>query len=159
MSPARSRRGAQVVGLGGLEPPTSRLSGARSSQLSYRPKAVLALHEGRETLSKTTSRTALHLEKNESSAQLPEASGGARPFKTKQQAQSVRRNLDCGADLVDLCSAEALWHRLCPASPKRGGSTRWPGLLRKEVIQPQVPLRLPCYDFTPVTNHSLGTSW
>jgi hypothetical protein len=38
---------AQVVGLGGLEPPTSRLSGARSSQLSYRPKAVLALHEGR----------------------------------------------------------------------------------------------------------------
>ena len=29
-------------------------------------------------------------------------------------------------------------------------------LLRKEVIQPQVPLRLPCYDFTPVTDHSLG---
>jgi hypothetical protein len=27
--------------------------------------------------------------------------------------------------------------------------------LRKEVIQPQVPLRLPCYDFTPVTSHSL----
>lgn len=26
-----------LVGLGGLEPPTSRLSGARSSQLSYRP--------------------------------------------------------------------------------------------------------------------------
>ncbi len=23
-------------------------------------------------------------------------------------------------------------------------------ILRKEVIQPQVPLRLPCYDFTPV---------
>jgi hypothetical protein len=30
-------------------------------------------------------------------------------------------------------------------------------LLRKEVIQPQVPLRLPCYDFTPVIDHSLGT--
>jgi hypothetical protein len=27
-----------LVGLGGLEPPTSRLSGARSSQLSYRPR-------------------------------------------------------------------------------------------------------------------------
>jgi hypothetical protein len=25
-------------------------------------------------------------------------------------------------------------------------------ILRKEVIQPQVPLRLPCYDFTPVTD-------
>ncbi len=31
-------------------------------------------------------------------------------------------------------------------------------LLRKEVIQPQVPLRLPCYDFTPITNHTLGSS-
>ena len=31
------------------------------------------------------------------------------------------------------------------------------GLLRKEVIQPQVPLRLPCYDFIPVTTHTLGT--
>ncbi len=29
-------------------------------------------------------------------------------------------------------------------------------LLRKEVIQPQVPLRLPCYDFIPVTNHTFG---
>ena len=25
-----------------------------------------------------------------------------------------------------------------------------PGLPRKEVIQPQLPLRLPCYDFTPI---------
>jgi hypothetical protein len=31
-------------------------------------------------------------------------------------------------------------------------------LLRKEVIQPQVPLRLPCYDFTPITSHTLGDS-
>jgi len=23
------------------------------------------------------------------------------------------------------------------------------------VIQPQVPLRLPCYDFTPITDHTL----
>ena len=28
-------------------------------------------------------------------------------------------------------------------------------LLGKEVIQPQVPLRLPCYDFTPVMNHKV----
>ena len=25
-------------------------------------------------------------------------------------------------------------------------------LPRKEVIQPQLPLRLPCYDFTPITD-------
>ena len=28
--------------------------------------------------------------------------------------------------------------------------------LRKEVIQPQVLLRLPCYDFTPVIDLTLG---
>ncbi len=28
-------------------------------------------------------------------------------------------------------------------------------LLEKEVIQPQVPLRLPCYDFIPVTGTCL----
>ena len=27
---------------------------------------------------------------------------------------------------------------------------------RKEVIQPQVLLRLPCYDFTPIMNYTLG---
>ncbi len=27
--------------------------------------------------------------------------------------------------------------------------------LGKEVIQPQVPLRLPCYDFTPVMKHKV----
>ena len=26
----------------------------------------------------------------------------------------------------------------------------------KEVIQPQVPLGLPCYDFTPVIDHTVG---
>ena len=30
-------------------------------------------------------------------------------------------------------------------------------LLRKEVIQPQVLLQLPCYDFTPIIDHTFGT--
>jgi hypothetical protein len=29
-------------------------------------------------------------------------------------------------------------------------------LPRKEVIQPHLPVRLPCYDFTPVINPALG---
>ena len=29
-------------------------------------------------------------------------------------------------------------------------------LPRKEVIQPQLPLRLPCYDFVPITRPTLG---
>ena len=30
--------------------------------------------------------------------------------------------------------------------------------LRKEVIQPHLPIRLPCYDFTPVTSPAFGSS-
>ena len=29
-------------------------------------------------------------------------------------------------------------------------------LLRKEVIQPHLPVRLPCYDLVPVTNHTFA---
>jgi hypothetical protein len=29
---------------------------------------------------------------------------------------------------------------------------------RKEVIQPHLPIRLPCYDFTPVTNLTVVTA-
>jgi hypothetical protein len=36
--------------------------------------------------------------------------------------------------------------------PPEGVSAFMAGVLRKEVIQPQVPLRLPCYDFTPVAD-------
>ena len=31
-------------------------------------------------------------------------------------------------------------------------------LLRKEVIQPHLPIRLPCYDFTPITNPTFGSA-
>ena len=30
--------------------------------------------------------------------------------------------------------------------------------LRKEVIQPHLPIRLPCYDFTPVIDPAFGSS-
>ena len=72
-----------LVGLGGVEPPTSPLSGVRSNQLSYRP-------------------------------------------------MSVHHQVTC-VDTPSTSSTASL----------------------KEVIQPQVPLRLPCYDFTPVTNHTV----
>ena len=32
------------------------------------------------------------------------------------------------------------------------------GLHRKEVIQPHLPIRLPCYDFTPVANPTFGSA-
>ena len=43
---------------------------------------------------------------------------------------------------------------------QRSGSLRSKssGFRRKEVIQPQLPLRLPCYDFTPITNPTFDGS-
>ena len=40
--------------------------------------------------------------------------------------------------------------RAVPAEPK--------ALPRKEVIQPHLPVRLPCYDFTPLTLHTFDAS-
>jgi hypothetical protein len=44
-------------------------------------------------------------------------------------------------------------HRVIARSP-----TMWNGLLRKEVIQPHLPVRLPCYDFTPITDPTFDGS-
>ena len=91
---------AVLVGLGGLEPPTSPLSGVRSDQLSYRPKLNKGFHP----------------------------SG---PSPDLVHALTTGQIICCG--------------RWC--SGRR---------VDKEVIQPQVPLRLPCYDFTPVVNHTVA---
>ena len=54
---------------------------------------------------------------------------------------------------------QPIWHR--PSGIELSGRDSLGGggrgvhplfFLRKEVIQPQVPLRLPCYDFTPVAD-------
>ena len=49
-------------------------------------------------------------------------------------------------DIRTLLSHQAVW---TSALRLRSSTVR---ILRKEVIQPQVPLRLPCYDFTPVAD-------
>ena len=42
--------------------------------------------------------------------------------------------------------------------PRTRTSRRLPMLLRKEVIQPHLPVRLPCYDFTPIAGPTFGSS-
>ncbi len=42
--------------------------------------------------------------------------------------------------------------------PKRLPAAHLSGLPRKEVIQPHLPVRLPCYDFTPVTSPTFDGS-
>lgn len=43
----------------------------------------------------------------------------------------------------------------CEALPTASAGA-FANILRKEVIQPQVPLRLPCYDFTPVADPTVA---
>jgi hypothetical protein len=102
-------RPLELVGLERFELSTSRLSSARSNQLSYRP--------GKRRTSKRRKR-------NE---------GGGVPQSGLWQAPCVSKRRE-------------------ERNPDDGFPTSGPGILRKEVIQPQVPLRLPCYDFTPVAD-------
>ena len=55
-------------------------------------------------------------------------------------------------DLVDRTDKEL------PSKRARSLRSNGSGFPRKEVIQPQLPLRLPCYDFTPVTNPTFDGS-
>ena len=50
-------------------------------------------------------------------------------------------------------AAHASWGSIVLAT-----AARVEGLPRKEVIQPHLPVRLPCYDFTPLTPRTFGDS-
>ena len=59
-----------------------------------------------------------------------------------------------GTNLTDPClCSKTIRYKLSGGPSEDGGPNGRDGIvLRKEVIQPQVPLRLPCYDFTPVAD-------
>ena len=115
-----------LVGPGRLELPTLRLSGVRSNHLSYGPRAARQPgHPGSRSRHQHND-----------------------PYGRSVNDESGKRNGDGGVP-HDAWRCEAL--RLIGASiePRE---RLWRRILRKEVIQPQVPLRLPCYDFTPVAD-------
>ena len=101
-----------MVGPGGFEPPTSPLSGARSSQLSYEPSGRVVADRGDGP---------------------PAAVLGSGTVR-------ARAEWECADDWP---TSLGMRSRVVP---------------RKEVIQPQVPLRLPCYDLVPVTRLTVGAS-
>lgn len=119
-------RPVSMVGRGGLEPPTSRLSGVRSNRLSYRPRRP-------HTPDRVCSRNTL----------------GSRT----SSAESERLTSISPATIRSSRASNAF----CPC-PKAGHPdvSAGEGNCRKEVIQPQVLLQLPCYDFTPIINHTVG---
>src|SRR5438552_7944452 len=59
---------------------------------------------------------------------------------------------------VDVIPGELEVGRPGPSTSRAACRSESSGIPRKEVIQPQLPLRLPCYDFTPVTNPTFDGS-
>ena len=122
-----------MVGLGRFELPTSRLSGVRSNQLSYRPPF-------RTNLPTNTARTAA----GEPRDVKPSGARAPKPCRRRKRrfpANGARERKGCAGGGAWCCKVS--WN-----FPVRENAC----FLRKEVIQPQVPLRLPCYDFTPVAD-------
>ena len=76
---------------------------------------------------------------------------GRRSLKTQQHAAHSPRRAG-RPDPVDIGEPAG---RSLGWPDGRACSWRFP---RKEVIQPQLPLRLPCYDFTPVTSPTFDGS-
>ena len=113
------------MGWSGLEPPTSRLSGVCSNQLSYQP--VLTYHFF--SFKHHHDAWKVHSKKDFSSKYFVSA--------------PTNRNFAYLADLKGrTLSFTFLFHLSCKQA----------FLLRKEVIQPHLPIRLPCYDFTLIIN-------
>jgi hypothetical protein len=79
----------------------------------------------------------------------------ARSLKTQQRAKQHHVEVDVilGEPVVRTSSLERETHRR--AGSHRSNSS---GIPRKEVIQPQLPLRLPCYDFTPIIDPTFDGS-
>jgi hypothetical protein len=80
---------------------------------------------------------------------------GLTDFLSSSQGQELRRYMATSHARLQAsdpdCSGQSA---LGPLSRKRMSAMTFS--LRKEVIQPQVLLRLPCYDFTPIMNYTLG---
>ena len=154
----------KVVGPGRFELPTSRLSSARSNQLSYGPSPEMSFIM--ESAGRRASRLAPnHLPNThtrywwswtESNRRPPACKAGALPTELQPQFGVGRQR---GKTLCPLVSG---YGKGCAGggspSISRAVVVRFiqnvaaSDFLRKEVIQPQVPLRLPCYDFTPVAD-------
>ncbi len=82
---------------------------------------------------------------------------GARPAKREHrtEARSLKTQ-QCSYTEVDVLLGELETGRNHHGRAAPG--VKCSGFPRKEVIQPQLPLRLPCYDFTPVTNPTFDGS-
>ena len=122
------------MGLSGLEPPTSRLSGVRSNRLSYKPPPTLSCR--------------LNLIRHPPA--LPH----------RLQCSTIGRfRLNHRVRDENGCVPKAHRHRKSLVSSYLNNYASLTSFLRKEVIQPHLPIRLPCYDFTPVIRPAFDGSF
>ena len=146
-----------VVGLGGLEPPTSRLSGVRSNHLSYRPHgrprappgfvACNRRNAGRRRRRLQQTGLALALDRRL-------VTNKGRSLKTEQRAHGPPNRVGPDIRSGRMPGINHRPGRRRRNTPDSGDAAEY--LPRKEVIQPHLPIRLPCYDFTPITSRSFG---
>ena len=136
------------MGSNGFEPSTSRLSGARSNRLSYEPMSqhrILAPGGDEEvrTLGLLRARQALS-QLSYTPMLLCEVPSPFSVYTKKGSGPSKLNNIFRASSSPDLRSFHPLLYGCL--------------LLRKEVIQPHLLIRLPCYDFTPVINPTFDSS-
>ena len=125
------------MGTNGLEPSTSRLSGVRSNHLSYAP---------------------FWWRWGGSNSWPPACKAGALPAELHPH---VRVSLGFSSFFfcrhsfsLSILKIEQCFLSTCSPLLTEAFELSFV-LLRKEVIQPHLPIRLPCYDFTPVINPTL----
>lgn len=80
-----------------------------------------------------------------------------RPHSSSRARKGGRRKGSCPgrADVISR-SGTRVEERVFRSGVYSGVDEDFPSFLRKEVIQPQVPLRLPCYDLVPITGFIFG---
>ena len=135
-----------LVGSSGLGPPTSRLSGVRSNRLSYEPiLARLTPHHfygGGKRI--RTDDPLLAKQVLYQLSYTPVVQPAFLPFQGPSQ---YLENYTVTSNKLET-----------PFTPRDPNQVRGCVLPRKEVIQPHLPIRLPCYDFTPVIDLAFGSS-
>ena len=161
-----------LVGLDGLEPSTSRLSGARSNLLSYRPVFFpysLSLFEGFPRFRSFSLpylggddgiRTHDPLLAGQVLSQLSYTpSVSLLPFLGPWKLNNNLSRLPCtpSYSYLFLSLLYALQRYLYYFAFRLLFIYYLFVLHRKEVIQPHLPIRLPCYDLTPIIEPTLGS--
>ena len=82
----------------------------------------------------------------------------------REMLETSSQNPEANSSKIQVEKAETIWNATasaylplpCGHGSGKNSAPASTFSLRKEVIQPQVLLRLPCYDFTPIMNHTLG---